>query len=299
MKERVSDIQNIYNNSMAIKQIKYREKLRQIQETDIMSSLYQFRKLTQQDLAQFQEGAKQIFKIIAPGFDTRFSEITLTSTSKVFIELYQHFGFVQKSDTLYNELLHNSKQQIFLCLIQHLIDLTKIALKCAVKRFLDMKLFCIGKEIEKSPILLNKRIDMIQFTAVKKNKIKRVMRSESNSLHQSDKKQELRIIIDKKDRLSIHDVISHCDKSEIIKKNIRNYDEINIDNISTTCNRNIQRYQSVQKHTEPTTQRLQFPSIYKNSNSVLYKALKTRNQSISLTISNYIRELQDKGIYEE
>ncbi|CAD8191291.1 unnamed protein product [Paramecium octaurelia] len=69
MKERVSDIQNIYNNTMAIKQIKYREKLRQIQETDLMSSLYQFRKLTQQDLAQFQEGAKQIFKIIAPGFD--------------------------------------------------------------------------------------------------------------------------------------------------------------------------------------------------------------------------------------
>ncbi|CAD8089270.1 unnamed protein product [Paramecium primaurelia] len=69
MKERVSDIQNIFNNTMAIKQIKYREKLRQIQETDLMSSLNQFRKLTQQDLAQFQEGAKQIFKIIAPGFD--------------------------------------------------------------------------------------------------------------------------------------------------------------------------------------------------------------------------------------
>lgn len=60
LKERVSDIQNIYNNKMAIKQIsncllniEYREKLRQIQEADIMSSLYQFRKLTQSDLALF------------------------------------------------------------------------------------------------------------------------------------------------------------------------------------------------------------------------------------------------------
>lgn len=76
LKERVSDIQNIYSNKMTIKQIsncllniEYREKLRQIQETDIMSSLYQFRKLTQADLALFQEGAKEIFKVIAPGFD--------------------------------------------------------------------------------------------------------------------------------------------------------------------------------------------------------------------------------------
>ncbi|CAD8089272.1 unnamed protein product [Paramecium primaurelia] len=160
-----------------------------------------------------------------------------------------------------------------------------------------MKLFCMGKEIEKSPI--TKRIDIIQFEAVKRYKHKRVMRSESNSLHQSDKKQELRIIVDKKDRLSINDVISNCDKSEIIKKNIRNYDEINIDNISTTCNKNIQRHQSLQKHTEPNTQKLQFPSIYKNSAYVLYKSLKSRNQSICQNITNYIRQLQDKGIYEE
>lgn len=46
-----------------------------------------------------------------------------------------------------------------------------------------MKLFCVGKEIEKSPILLTKRVDMIQFAAVKKIKNKRVMRSESNSLN--------------------------------------------------------------------------------------------------------------------
>ncbi|CAD8114361.1 unnamed protein product [Paramecium sonneborni] len=169
-------------------------------------------------------------------------------------------------------------------------------MNCAVKRFLDMKLFCVGKEIEKAPFLLSKKIDMIQFATVKRNKIKRVMRSESNSLNQSDKKQDLRIIIDKKDRISIHDVISHCDKSEIIKKNIRNYDEINIENITTIQDRNIQRHQSVQKHTEPSTQRQQFPSIYKNSSNVLYKVLKSRNQFINQTISNYIKELQDKGI---
>jgi hypothetical protein len=32
-------------------------------------------------------------------------------------------------------------------------------MKCAVKRFLDMKLFCVGKEIEKAPILLARRLD--------------------------------------------------------------------------------------------------------------------------------------------
>ncbi|CAD8070984.1 unnamed protein product [Paramecium sonneborni] len=172
-------------------------------------------------------------------------------------------------------------------------------MKCAVKRFLDMKLFCVGKEIEKAPILLTKKVDMIQFAAVKRIKMKKVMRSESNSLRQSENKQDLRIIIDKKDRISINDVISHFEKSEIIKKNDKSYDEINNDNISTTCNRNIQRHQSMKKHTDPTTQRLQFPSIYKNSSSVLYKVLKSRNQFINQTISNYIKELQDKGIYLE
>ncbi|CAD8070982.1 unnamed protein product [Paramecium sonneborni] len=95
MKERVQDIQNIYNNTMAIKQIsiheskvEYREKLRQIQETDIMSSLYQFRKLTQSDLAQFQEGAKQIFKIIAPGFDVH-EYITQDKIYRNYSHFYQ------------------------------------------------------------------------------------------------------------------------------------------------------------------------------------------------------------------
>ncbi|CAD8114363.1 unnamed protein product [Paramecium sonneborni] len=88
IKERVSDIQNIYNNTMAIKQIKYREKVRQMQETDIMSTLFQYRKLTQSDLAQFQEGAKQIFKIIAPGFDVHeyISQDTICRNHSYFYE---------------------------------------------------------------------------------------------------------------------------------------------------------------------------------------------------------------------
>ncbi|CAD8191289.1 unnamed protein product [Paramecium octaurelia] len=177
------------------------------------------------------------------------------------------------------------------------MDFTKLSLQCAVKKFLDMKLLCTGREIEKSPN--PRKVDIIQIASVKRNKINRVMRSESNSLHQSDNKQDLRIVIDKRDRLSINEAISNCDKSEIIKKNIRNYDEINTDNISTTCNRNIQRHQSFQKHTEPPAQKLQFPSIYKNSSYVLYKALRSRNQSVCQTITNYIKQLQEKGIYEE
>lgn len=34
-------------------------------------------------------------------------------------------------------------------------------MRCAIKRFLDLKLFCVGKEMEKTPILITKRFDLI------------------------------------------------------------------------------------------------------------------------------------------
>lgn len=80
--------------------------------------------------------------------------------------------------------MHNTKQQIFLTLIQHLVELTKIAMQTAIKRFLDMRLFCIGKEIEKGPTqaISRRQLDYQSdnYSPLRKIKFKNVQRSESN-----------------------------------------------------------------------------------------------------------------------
>ncbi|KAM3128440.1 hypothetical protein pb186bvf_019448 [Paramecium bursaria] len=314
MRERVQDIQCIPSNTVSIKQIKYREKLRQIAETDIMSSLYAFRKLNSQDLSQFQDGSRFILRTIVPGFDPQFTDLTLSATSKVFIELYHFCGFQARAEALYNDLINNTKQQIFLSLIQHLLDLTKMAMQTALKRFLDLKLFCIGKEIKEPsapPQITIKKYDYSSDASPARKRPfqlpKKVQRSESNVMNQQKEKNILQLDITKA-RVSkeLPQVTESTTKGtdltrESPQKSLKESKEyVEFKEPQSHRESFVQRESQTQREqTHRNLQkfdpyRLNLPSIHRREIPLnMLKALKSRNQSIDITIQTYLKQVQN------
>ncbi|CAD8187156.1 unnamed protein product [Paramecium pentaurelia] len=264
LRERSQDIRNLYNNQ-------YREKIRQIIETDSMNQLYQGKKLNQNDLLQFQETIKFIIKIIAVNFELLNIEPTLASTTKIIIDLYLFYGLPSKADQLQHEIYNQSKQSIFLTLLQHMIDITRMTLEFTIKRQTNLRIFCVGKEIDKKKPTSNppKRLNYIS-----------VQRSELNTQEK---------VIQSKQSIRHYETQSPNESPE---KNQKILEEIQV----TSRENSFLRCHQIRK-TEIVT-KTYLPSIYqpKFNQQSLFRQLKQRNLSISNTIQSYIKQINDKII---
>ncbi|CAD8101332.1 unnamed protein product [Paramecium sonneborni] len=265
LRERAQDIRNLQNNQVPIK-----EKIRQIIETDSMNQLYQAKKLNQNDLLQFQEAIKFILKIIAVNFELLNLEPTLASTTKNVIELYLYYGLPSKVDQLQNELFNQSKQSIFLILLQHLIDITRMALEFTIKRQTNLRIFCVGKEIDKKQSTSN---------PPKRLNFKSVQRSESNTQEK---------VIQSKQSIFHFETQSPNESPAKTQRILEEIQATSRDNSVIRC------YQI--RQTDIVSKTL-LPSIYqpKFKQQSLFRQLKQRNLSIQNTIQSYIKQINDKN----
>ncbi|CAD8099530.1 unnamed protein product [Paramecium sonneborni] len=251
----------------------YREKIRQIVETDTMNQLFQTKRLYKNDLLILQETFKFIVRIIALDFEINHLEPNLTSTAKNIIELYQYFGLQSKAEQLQNDKQNQSQWSVFLILVQNLIEITRMALELTIKRQTNLKLFCIGKEIGERIIPLNKKI----------YELKRVLRSESN--HQDFVYQSKQSI----QQLETQQIYDSLPKTQRVIEEIQNNSQ------DTSVIRN-----SHQRKTEITYSKpLPLINQMKSNQLSLYRQLKQRNSSIHNSIQTYIKQIYDKNAISE
>ncbi|CAD8072094.1 unnamed protein product [Paramecium primaurelia] len=261
LRDRAQDIRLLQNNQMAI---------RQIIETDFFNQLSQIKKISKNDLILLQHTMKFIIRIIALNFEINNLEPNLSSTARIILELYQYFGLSSQSELLQSEKTNQNKQSVFLILVQHLIDITRMALELTIKSQTNLKLFCWGKEIGEKGITNNSKVAQLR----------RVQRSESN--HQ-DKVYQSKKSIQKLETQQIYESIP---KSQRTIEDIQHYSR------DTSVIRNHH-----QRKTELIQNSKALPCIYqmKQNQLNLYRQLKQRNSSIHNSIQTYIRQIYDKN----
>ncbi|CAD8110931.1 unnamed protein product [Paramecium sonneborni] len=247
------------------------ENIRQIVETDYINQLIQMKRLNKNDLMMLQETFKFIVRIIALDFEINNLEPNLTSTAKNIIELYQYFGLQFKSEL--NEKHNQSKWSIFLILVEHLIEITKMVLEFTIKRQTNLKLFCLGKEIGEKITIYNKKIP----------EFKRVQRSESN--HQ-DYVQQSKQSIQQFEKQQIYDSLP---KTQRLIEEIQN----NSREISVIRNFHQRKTEIIQNKLLPCMNQM------KSHQLSLYRQLKQRNSSIHNSIQTYIKQIYDKNTFVE
>ncbi|CAD8183722.1 unnamed protein product [Paramecium octaurelia] len=247
-----------------------KEKIRQIIETDFLNQLSQAKKISKNDLMLLQETLRFIIRIIALNFEINNLEANFGSTTRIILELYQYFGLSSKAELLQSEKPSQSKQSVFLNLVQHLVDITRMALELTIKSQTNLRLFCLGKEIGEKGVPNNSKVPLLR----------RVQRSESN--HQ-DKVYQSKKSIQRLDSQHIY---------ESLPKSQRTIEETRYYSRDTSAVRNPQ-----QRKTEIPQNNKALPCInqMKSIQLSLYRQLKQRNSSIHNSIQTYIRQIYDKN----